>query len=134
MTTAPEIRCAHTRVIPTAEAMALADHCVVMNNGRIDDEGPPERIYARPATIFSASFMGESTLLGPGYLFKIAGLPGALRSYTLAVRPENLRLAPETGDVVLGEQCGLAAKQPVRAGARRGRLFRRRRIAPSPVP
>ncbi|TJW97319.1 MAG: ABC transporter ATP-binding protein, partial [Mesorhizobium sp.] len=45
------------------EAMALADHCVVMNDGRIEDEGPPERVYARPATRFSATFMGESTLM-----------------------------------------------------------------------
>ena len=29
------------------EAMALADHCVVMNDGRIEDEGPPERVYAQ---------------------------------------------------------------------------------------
>ena len=45
------------------EAMALADHCVVMNHGRIEDSGPPERVYARPATRFTAAFMGESTLL-----------------------------------------------------------------------
>src|ERR671910_747231 len=45
------------------EAMALADHCVVMNQGRIEDEGPPDRVYSRPATRFSATFMGESTLL-----------------------------------------------------------------------
>ena len=45
------------------EAMALADHCVVMNDGRIEDEGPPERVYARPATRFTATFMGESTLM-----------------------------------------------------------------------
>ena len=44
------------------EAMALADHCVVMNNGRIEDEGPPERVYSRPASRFSATFMGESTI------------------------------------------------------------------------
>ena len=28
------------------EAMALADHVVVMNHGRIEDEGAPERVYA----------------------------------------------------------------------------------------
>src|SRR5262245_30217835 len=43
------------------EAMALADHCVVMNRGRIEDAGPPERVYARPASRFTASFMGDST-------------------------------------------------------------------------
>ena len=45
------------------EAMALADHVVVMNHGRIEDQGPPERVYARPATRFTATFMGESTIV-----------------------------------------------------------------------
>jgi spermidine/putrescine transport system ATP-binding protein len=45
------------------EAMALADHVVVMNQGRIEDEGPPEQVYAKPATRFSATFMGESTII-----------------------------------------------------------------------
>ena len=52
--------------------MALADHCVVMNDGRIEDEGPPERVYAQPATRFSATFMGESTLI-PGEVSKAKG-------------------------------------------------------------
>ena len=47
------------------EAMALADHVVVMNHGRIEDEGSPERVYGRPATRFTATFMGESTVV-PG--------------------------------------------------------------------
>jgi len=47
------------------EAMALADHCVVMSNGRIEDEGPAERVYSKPASRFSATFMGESTIF-PG--------------------------------------------------------------------
>jgi spermidine/putrescine transport system ATP-binding protein len=45
------------------EAMALADHVVVMNTGHIEDEGSPERVYARPSTRFSATFMGESTII-----------------------------------------------------------------------
>ena len=45
------------------EAMALADMIVVMNKGRIEDAGPPDRVYARPATRFAATFMGESTLI-----------------------------------------------------------------------
>ena len=46
--------------------MALADHLVVMNEGRIEDEGPPERLYAMPGSRFSATFMGESTLIPGG--------------------------------------------------------------------
>ena len=41
------------------EAMALADHCVVMNQGRIEDEGPPERVYARPARAFQRDLHGR---------------------------------------------------------------------------
>jgi spermidine/putrescine transport system ATP-binding protein len=99
------------------EAMALADHCVVMNDGRIEDEGPPERVYARPATRFSATFMGESTILAgkAGELrdgrVTIAtelgpiSLPGTARAgakVALAIRPEHLVLGEAKGDVGLG--------------------------------
>ena len=70
------------------EAMALADHCVVMNRGRIEDEGPPERVYAKPATRFSATFMGESTVL---------------ENASIAIRPEHLKLTPEAGNKSLGQ-------------------------------
>jgi spermidine/putrescine transport system ATP-binding protein len=45
------------------EAMAIADRIVVMNQGRIEDDGPPSRIYLKPRTRFTASFMGQSALL-----------------------------------------------------------------------
>ncbi|CCV13478.1 ABC transporter ATP-binding protein [Mesorhizobium sp. STM 4661] len=98
------------------EAMALADHCVVMNDGRIEDEGPPERVYARPATRFSATFMGESTILqgnvteaknGTISVATPAGaimLPGTLQpgaKVALAIRPEHLVLGA-AGGVALG--------------------------------
>ena len=60
------------------EAMAIADRIVVMNAGRIEDEGAPERIYLAPRTLFSASFMGENNL--------IDGTIGALQGETCQVR------------------------------------------------
>jgi spermidine/putrescine transport system ATP-binding protein len=45
------------------EAMSMADTIVVMNQGRIEDVGKPERIYLRPQSKFTAAFMGESNLL-----------------------------------------------------------------------
>ncbi|MFN2332698.1 MAG: ABC transporter ATP-binding protein [Halomonas sp.] len=41
------------------EAMAIADRIVVMNAGRIEDQGPPDRVYRRPCSLFAANFMGE---------------------------------------------------------------------------
>ncbi|TIL44969.1 ABC transporter ATP-binding protein [Mesorhizobium sp.] len=99
------------------EAMALADHCVVMNDGCIEDEGPPERVYARPATRFSATFMGESTLISGTVTAAKHGtitvatqvgplsLPGTMpagASVALAVRPEHLVLGATGGAVRLG--------------------------------
>jgi spermidine/putrescine transport system ATP-binding protein len=60
------------------EAMALADHCVVMSQGRIEDEGPAERVYSRPSSRFSATFMGESTIFSgcvasPGEIATVFG-------------------------------------------------------------
>jgi spermidine/putrescine transport system ATP-binding protein len=45
------------------EAMSIADVIVVLNRGRIEDVGPPDRIYLRPATRFTATFMGETNIL-----------------------------------------------------------------------
>jgi spermidine/putrescine transport system ATP-binding protein len=82
------------------EAMALADNLVVMNDGRIEDAGPPERIYARPASRFAATFMGESTVFAccvgkNGVIATPLGkVPSRLtlgQIIHVAVRPEHVR-------------------------------------------
>ena len=60
-----------------AEAMALSDRIVVMNQGRVEQIGPPHEAYERPATPFVASFLGKTNLLD-----------GARR-----VRPERISFA-----------------------------------------
>jgi spermidine/putrescine transport system ATP-binding protein len=88
------------------EAMALADHIVVMNHGRIEDQGPAERVYGQPATRFAATFMGESTIVRgrveengqvrtPLGLFDLeCAMPGT--EVYIAIRPEHVRLG---GDI-----------------------------------
>ncbi len=91
------------------EAMAVADLIVIMNKGRIEDAGPPERIYAHPRTRYAATFMGESNILpatiGPGGAETVLGLlPVAGNGGTaLAIRPENLTLTAGNGAVHLGD-------------------------------
>jgi spermidine/putrescine transport system ATP-binding protein len=34
-----------------------------MNHGVIEDQGPPERIYLRPRSVFAAGFMGEINMI-----------------------------------------------------------------------
>jgi ABC-type Fe3+/spermidine/putrescine transport system ATPase subunit len=42
------------------EAMSLADRVIVMNRGRIEQQGPPDEIYAQPRTAFVAAFIGRT--------------------------------------------------------------------------
>ncbi|WP_435258540.1 ABC transporter ATP-binding protein [Thioclava sp. FR2] len=86
------------------EAMAIADRIVVMNAGRIEDDGPPSRIYLRPRTLFTAGFMGEinriPVLDGQCPLGSIVAGSG-----TLCIRPEAIGLDGGTpiGDFKLQE-------------------------------
>jgi spermidine/putrescine transport system ATP-binding protein len=89
-----------------------------MNRGRIEDAGPPERVYARPASRFTASFMGDSTVLeavvvaAPGgrtmastglgdFPIGIAAPVGA--RLLLALRPEHLHLGEPRHALQLGD-------------------------------
>ena len=96
------------------EAMALASLVVVMNKGRVEDIGPPQRVYARPATRFTANFMGESTeivgrlgdrdsvatALGTLPVVNVCGAQAG-DDVCVIIRPENIRV-DGTGSVPLG--------------------------------
>jgi spermidine/putrescine transport system ATP-binding protein len=71
------------------EAMAIADRIVVMNQGRIADEGPAREVYLRPKSLFSAAFMGEINMIPvrAGQSPLGASVPG---TGTLCVRPEAI--------------------------------------------
>ena len=47
------------------EALAISDRIAVINQGRIEQIGPPEEIYKKPANEFVAGFIGISSFL-PG--------------------------------------------------------------------
>ena len=44
------------------EAMVLADRVVVMNQGRIEQVGPPQELYHKPNTRFVAGFIGSPAM------------------------------------------------------------------------
>jgi spermidine/putrescine transport system ATP-binding protein len=45
------------------EALTMSDRVVVMNEGKVQQIGPPEEIYARPISPFVAGFIGVANLL-----------------------------------------------------------------------
>jgi putative spermidine/putrescine transport system ATP-binding protein len=68
------------------EAMALADLVVVMNEGRLEQQGTPREVFNRPRTEFVARFIGDHNVLAMG-------------ARKVAVRADHLRLSrgPDEG-------------------------------------
>ncbi len=92
-----------------AEAMTLADQVVVLNNGRVEQTGPPLDVYEVPATSFVASFLGSPSMNllrvtpgagtgpeGDSLLSLIAWQGPALgpREVLLGFRPEAVEVGP----------------------------------------
>jgi iron(III) transport system ATP-binding protein len=82
------------------EALSLADRLAVMREGRIVQVGAPQEVYGRPATRWTAGFVGEVNVLagvahGSGVETELGvfdvGAP-ASGSVHVAVRPEQLQL------------------------------------------
>ena len=85
------------------EAMEVADRVVVMNEGRIEQQGTPDQVYDHPASPFVLNFLGDVNLFH-GRLGHGPGAPAGEVSY---VRPHELQILaqPEEGSlpVVLGQ-------------------------------
>ena len=109
-----EIKALHRRLKSTSiyvthdqvEAMTMADRIVVMSGGRIEQEGTPEDLYDKPASLFVAGFIGSPAMnmvegtVRAGRLVLSDGtdlpLPPATAAAegtaaTLGIRPEGLR-------------------------------------------
>jgi len=76
------------------EAMEVADRIVVMNLGRIEQDGPPDQVYDSPATPFVLQFLGDVNVFH-GRLGGAAGKEGEISF----VRPHELEIvaAPTLG-------------------------------------
>jgi sulfate transport system ATP-binding protein len=76
------------------EAMEVADRIVVMNHGRIEQDGPPDEVYDKPATPFVLQFLGDVNLFhgrfghGPGGSEAGSGEVSYVRPHELAILPE----------------------------------------------
>jgi len=90
------------------EAMSMADRVILLNSGRIEQNGTPVELYETPANVFVARFIGTPPMNllklepGPGGAV-IEGtegpivLPPEYAGGMLGVRPEHIGLAFESG-------------------------------------
>ncbi len=93
-----------------AEALSLGDKVCVMHDGEIVQMAPPHEVYAKPANLFVAQFVGEMNFVkgkvaGPGQVECPLGIlavtvPANLSvgsSVTLGIRPEHVKLNLKDG-------------------------------------
>jgi ABC-type Fe3+/spermidine/putrescine transport system ATPase subunit len=86
------------------EAMVMSDRIALLRMGELEQVASPREIYSRPATAYTAQFIGHTNLLH-GEVGQ-----GVLRCHSLAwetslndgpallsLRPENIRLSTESG-------------------------------------
>jgi sn-glycerol 3-phosphate transport system ATP-binding protein len=68
------------------EAMTMADRVVLMRDGRVEQNGSPEELYNRPATAFTARFIGTPpmNLIAQG-------------DRLIGIRPEHIRIVSQDG-------------------------------------
>lgn len=99
------------------EALTMSDQVVVLNKGRIEQIGPPEELYHRPATRFVAEFIGEGSLFhgtvtacgedrvlvtDDGLSFAVDRGAEAGAEATLLLRPEHLDVSGDASDNAIG--------------------------------
>lgn len=99
-----------------SEALSVADRVAVMNAGRIETLAPPQQVYERPATLFTARFIGSPQMNLWRTDGEDAGFPRAVgatdvlgrRPAYVGVRPEHVLLGPGgvSGKIVLRETLG----------------------------
>ncbi|MBX3609399.1 MAG: ABC transporter ATP-binding protein [Hydrogenophaga sp.] len=78
------------------EAMTMADHVVLMRNGRVEQQGTPAELYEQPASTFAAAFIGAPAmnLMPSALLANHAGAPS-----TVGVRPEHIGVCGHDDDL-----------------------------------
>jgi iron(III) transport system ATP-binding protein len=104
------------------EALAVSDHIIVMDGGRIAQQGTPHELYEKPASRFLADFIGDANLVDGemnvstnGATFAAGGVGAPVHAdgvapgrATLAVRPHRLRIV-DAGQGVLPGVCKRSA-------------------------
>ena len=82
-----------------AEAMVISDQIIVMNRGRIEQQGDARTIYTRPASRFVAEFVGLANLIAARVIGP-AGAEGAVMAEAELASKPTLRARPAGGALV----------------------------------
>ena len=104
------------------EALTMSDHIVVMNQGYIQQEGSPEKIYNEPENAFVADFIGDSNIIRATMVRdKLVDILGAKfdcvdtgfgenKPVDVVIRPEDVELVTPADGTIKGVVTDLTFK------------------------
>jgi iron(III) transport system ATP-binding protein len=75
------------------DLLSWADRILIMKDGRIIQEGPPELVYRQPVDTYAAGLLGDYNLLEPDWL-KVH-LPSWSSDGAVVLRPEQVRVSTD---------------------------------------
>ncbi|WP_395542418.1 ABC transporter ATP-binding protein [Neotabrizicola sp. sgz301269] len=108
------------------EALTMSDRIIVMNKGRIEQDGTPEDLYFRPQSRFVAEFIGETNILEG-----VAGasLDGAQRfvwhGHSLVAQGRKVADGSKVAASLRPERLTLSTERPQRDNVLEGRISSR---------
>ena len=107
------------------EALTMSDRIVVMNKGRIEQDGTPEELYFQPASRFVAEFIGETNLL-TGEMKGTEGGAVVMDWFGQTLKGHAPGGVPQAGTPITAsvrlEKLGFHSARPETANAIRGRV------------
>jgi spermidine/putrescine transport system ATP-binding protein len=98
------------------EALSMSDRVCVMNAGKIIQLASPEEIYARPANLFVAEFVGKTNKLEA--ILEVSGLDAVAKLTNGALLPLSGRAELQSGNAVLSIRPELIEMKRVDANAK----------------
>lgn len=108
------------------EALTMSDRIVVMNNGRVEQDGTPEDLYFHPATRFVAEFIGDTNLL-TGEVKGQEGEAVVMDWFGQTLQGHSPAGTPHIGDAVTAsirlERLGFYAERPETKNAVQGKVI-----------
>lgn len=87
-----------------ADTLSWADHILVMQAGRVVQQGSPAQVYRQPVDAYTAGLFGKYNLIDPAssrHIFELAGIRANGKS--MLIRPEHFKVATQGPNTLMGK-------------------------------
>lgn len=86
------------------DTLSWADEIIVMKDGQILQQGPPQQVYSQPVNEYAAALFGTYNLIPPAAAKDFKDLPGInVNGKSLYIRPERFEITDKTTHTLKGK-------------------------------